>query len=249
MKPDGTWFFRCDDCRVKASAAQKKYAGTEHGAQMVAQYNDSDAGKERYKRHNATAARAISNARYRNSELGQARTQRSTAKATARRAVDEDFAEKNRMTHLLSSSVSLQVGRLESPTLAHKTVFETPQQLRMHLWNSRSGVMLEWTWDFFWANYGVLWEIDHSIPQEAYKQSSDEDRRRCHSPENIRALLKDINKYKSWRIIKDIVLKIPKDVWPMAWLGQFPSDEWIEAFHESMRAQQKACEQAHREVP
>ena len=75
-------------------------------------------------------------------------------------------------------------------------------------------------------NYGVEWEIDHSIPRKWYDHDDDDDVRRSWKKANLRPMAPKENNKKRIEIPDDATLHaIGKDCWPKSWNGVPPTAE------------------------
>ena len=245
VKADGSLYSLCNPCRLKDNKRHKdtwnttegrkrieEYQASEAFAKVKKRYEKSDKGKASQRRRNKVQVAKGNVKRWNQSEKGRANRQRSLQTLFERRRADANFAERARVKSLLSNCVTTTES---SPLLVQKTEFTSPSDLREHLWNSRSGAMLTWTKQFFWSNYGVLWEIDHVIPREAYDHTDEEDRRHCHSHANVRALLCAENKEKRDHINQELCILVDSSRWPKWFCGKIPDEDTVKNFQGSVR--------------
>ena len=76
------------------------------------------------------------------------------------------------------------------------------------------------------GNYGVEWEVDHSIPRKWYDHDDDDDVRRAWKKANLRPMAPKKNNEKRIEIPDDATLyEIGKDCWPKSWNGVPPTAE------------------------
>lgn len=152
---------------------------------------------------------------WKKTDAGQQARMRENERHAERLANDPNFAERCRVANVLSTCLAYVN---DSPTLAKKTEFESPDELRKHFWNTRPESMKTWSWSYFWQVYGKLWDIDHLIPKEAYDHRIEDDVRRCHSRANMRACPCSENSSKGCRIIDSLCERVGKEHWPL-WFG------------------------------
>ena len=75
-------------------------------------------------------------------------------------------------------------------------------------------------------NHGVVWELDHKIPREAYDFDDPEDVKRCWSAPNVHALTPEANKEKSWKLVDQYVVEAGIERFPASWNLKWPDHDF-----------------------
>lgn len=182
--------------------------------------------QQRYRGSEKSKARL---ARYYDSEKGTANVARKKATEKVRRRVDTSYSLKR--TIRSASQKLVQGCYKKSAAFVERTSFKSAKHFISHLEeNLPHGMEM--------ADHGKKdgWEIEHSIPVEAYDFSIPEDVKRCWSPSNVRGATPEDNKTKSWFIIDELCMHVGAANFPLSWKGILPTAAEKEVFYSKCRA-------------
>jgi len=215
----GNPFTRCKPCNVTKNEQQ-------------AEYNKTEAGKERNKRAKTSKKGKATQRRYREGDAGQAKATRFLDNLQERRRESSAMRMDNA---IMCASSGLISGRRESsPTFLQRTSFASEVQYLNVLKATFEGEM-----DF--DNHGTVWEVDHKIPREAYDFEDPEDVKRCWSAKNVHAMTVAANLEKSWKLIDEYIAAAGVANYPKAWNGK-PPDDVVKITHNAKMVDQKAID-------
>jgi hypothetical protein len=126
-------------------------------------------------------------------------------------------------------------GRIKtSPKFVARTAFESEIEflavVKSKL-DDASGMTME--------NHGTAWQLEHSIPRQAYDFDNPEDVRRCWSAENLEAMTPAKNAEKWVYLHDEILAKLGRDRFPVAWNGEFPTEAFKKEFYARVLAEKE----------
>jgi hypothetical protein len=198
---------KCDPCRAKVCERVKKYNKTPKGKANTHKTNTSAKGVERTNRYNKT-------------DKANVRFVRHFGVRMERRLIDKSY----RMNECIRSNSKRVIKGKDSPKFVLRTSFESSSHFRRHMQSTLpDGMTLH--------DHGILWEIEHKIPTEAYDMSNPIDRKRCWSPANMRGYDPKKNKEKTWKIIDSLCKEVGEEFFPLSWNGVIPSEDEKQAFY------------------
>lgn len=240
----------CGDCRAKRLAIVTKYRGTDGGKASVRranswdnpkakacvqEYKDSTKGKVATKRANQSDKGRSSQKKYSDSlkgiakrkrrydsDAGKAARQRSNVVKAVRTKEDPAFALKNNIHSAASQLLSGWIKK--SGRIASHTAFPNGRAFVKHMVSTLPAGMSI-------ADYGILWEIEHGIPQEAYDFGDPDDVKRCWSKANVSAATPAYNNKKGFKLIDSVCIAVGTENFPTKWGGQIPTDPQKELFY------------------
>jgi len=150
---------------------------------------------------------------------GTAKGKARVARFAAKQKIDRKETDLFHRLRLKSCCSNVAAGRIQdSAVFDAATEFESSTELRAHL----AETWKEWDIEMNWENYGVVWNIDHRIPTEAYDHSIQENIQRCWSKANMRACPPDINAAKKDKVLKSQCDVVGLRYFPVGWEGEVP---------------------------
>ena len=199
----------CPGCRTKAIGRALKYQATDKGKAALARANKSDVRKAIAKRQ-------------RKSEKGKARIKRFADRQKERYHSSPAYAMRKKIACSAACLASFRYKK--SPTFVQRTAFSSEAQFIKHLKERLpAGTRM--------SEHGVTWDIEHTIPQEAYNFANPVDIKRCWSPANVRAMTVSDNGSKGYKIVDSLCMQVGVQYFPVDWNGCIPSDEEKATFY------------------
>jgi hypothetical protein len=230
-------------------AAKKRYSDGEAGKAATKRYNASDVGKARTSRANTSEAGKAAKKRYSDGEAAKASRKRykesETGKASTKRSADKRMERRQQSpamrldATILSASNHLICGRRQtSPTFLERTALASENAFLAVVSASCAAN------GFDFDGHGVVWELDHKIPREAYDFGNPDDVKRCWSASNLHAMTLSDNREKSWKLIDYWITSAGPSCFPAAWNGAPPTEEMKKAHHDNMLAEKALADAA-----
>ena len=229
-------FSMCEPCRDKNRDYMKTFRESDHGKAVIKAYFSSPEGKAAKKRVNDSESTRAIQKRYwaangkrvqrsfRQRPKGQEHQKRNSKVRQKKIASRPDL----KLAQRIATNGSRVLHGSNSAFFVRSTGFASSAAYRAALRSTlRDSMTL--------ANYGVVWQVDHKIPQQAYDFNDPIDVRRCWSPSNVHALTKEENTEKSWKIIDAMCEEVGEACYPVAWGGRIPNDDEKEALHARFR--------------
>jgi len=211
----------------KGKAVQKRYDESELGKAANQRYDESDKGKATAKRYDESEAGKDRNKRYLEGDAGQASTKRFRDNRQERRRESTAMRMDNA---IMCASAGLISGRRESsPTFLERTSFASEVQYIDVLKGTFVPGMTR-------DNHGVVWEVEHKIPREAYDFDDPEDVKRCWSVKNVHAMTVADNLEKSWKLLDEYITAAGVENFPKAWNGKVPDAQFKTTHNSKMMA-------------
>jgi hypothetical protein len=171
------------------------------------------------KRHAVSAKGIASSAKKQKKYNGSAKGKARKDRAIAKQKIDRQHADLFHRLRLKSCCSNVASGRIQdSAVFDTATEFESSAELRAHL----AETWKEWDIEMNWENYGVVWNIDHRIPAEAYDHSIPENIERCWSKANMRACPPPVNGAKKDKVLKSQCVVVGSKWFPVEWGGEVP---------------------------
>tara|TARA_R110002050_G_scaffold126764_1_gene247596 strand:- start:169 stop:1398 length:1230 start_codon:yes stop_codon:yes gene_type:complete len=227
---------QCGPCHEKKLARGDVYNHSDKRKAAKARYRDGDAGKATKRRYRDGDAGKVANKRYRDGDAGKAKTKRGGKRRCRRMLMDPGLRNMNRI-HV--RACALVAGRTKwSPTFRRLTGRTESEFLR----SVRSKVVPPMDW-----NVRSSFNLEHSIPQEAYDFTNPEDVRRAWSEANVRVTTPLENKQKGFTIIDELCMEVGTARFPVAWNGKLLTQAQKEVFYAQSRAP-KVCDLNRKKV-
>ena len=218
---------RCKPCNEKKNAQDAEYQKTELGKAANKRHKATEKGKASRKRANTSEKGKACAKRAKTSDKGKARIKRCIDRLTERRR--ESTAMRMDATIMTASNQLISGGRMTSPTFLQRTSFASEQEFFDVLEATFEGEMN-------FKNHGVVWEVEHKIPREAYDFDDPEDVKHCWSAKNVGAMTVAGNDEKSWKLLDEYIAAAGVENFPKAWNGQVPDAQFKVTHNAKMMA-------------
>jgi len=171
------------------------------------------------KRYDTSAKGIVASAKKQKKYNGSAKDKARKDRANAKLKIDRKETDLFHRLRLKSCCANVAAGRIQdSAVFGAATEFGSNAEFRTHL----AETWKEWDIEMNWENYGVVWNIDHRIPAEAYDHSIPENIDRCWSKANMRACPPAINGAKKDKVLKSQCDIVGSRFFPVEWGGEVP---------------------------
>ncbi len=199
-------------------------------------YNHGEKGKATHKRYKSNDTGKAANKRYRDGDAGKAKKKRGGKRRNRRTLVDPGLRNMHRI-HVRANALVAGTTKW-SPTFRRLTGRTEGEFLR----SIRSKVVPPMDW-----NVRSSFNLEHSIPQEAYDFTNPEDVRRAWSEANVRVTTPLENTQKGFTIIDELCMEVGTARFPVAWNGKLLTQAQKEVFYAQCRAP-KVCDLNRKKV-
>ena len=220
---EGRRVAQCGPCNDKKLARRHVYNHGEKGKAAKARYRQGDTWKATKKR-------------YLQGDAGKATKKRRGKRKNRRTLVDPGLRNMHRVHVRARALVAGTTKR--SPTFRRFTGRTESEFLR----SVRSKIVAPMDW-----NVRSSFNLEHSIPQEAYDFTNPEDVRRAWSEANVRVTTPLENTQKSFTIIDELCMEVGTARFPVAWNGKLLTQAQKEVFYAQCRAP-KVCDLNRKKV-